>query len=141
VIFHMPRSSSETTKWDVWSVPVSGGEPTLLLRNAVFPMIRAEGPEGVRIAFVAPMPNNLSGQSIMTGRPMPDSDIRRTLVEAKSSNWWPTISPDGRKIAYQDGGSIYVVSVVSYGLPSKVADGNTAEWLDNETLIVAPEAQ
>jgi dipeptidyl aminopeptidase/acylaminoacyl peptidase len=141
VIFHLPRSSSQTTTWDVWSVPVTGGEPTLLLRNAAFPMLhRSCCPEGEEIAFVQPLPNDFSGQSIMTGRPVPGSDLRSTLVDANSSIWWPTRSPDGMRIAYQDGGSIYVVDIgpVVRGEPSKVADGNTAEWLDNDTLIVTP---
>jgi hypothetical protein len=138
VIFHMPRSSSQTTKWDVWSVPVTGGEPTLVLRNAAFPMLRgAQGPEGSRIAFVAPTPKNLAGRSIMLGRPTPGSDLRHTLVNAKRSIWWPTMSPDGGAIAYQDGGSIYVLYLPS-GLSSKVASGTAAEWLNNDTLIVAP---
>jgi hypothetical protein len=138
VIFHLPRTSDETTTWDVWSVPVTGGKPTLVLRDAAFPMVRAQGPEGLKIQFVSPMPNNLEGQSIMTGRPIPDSDIRESLVMAKGSIWWPTMSPDGRQIAYQDGGSIYVVDIRLADIPSKVADGNTAEWLDTHTLIVAP---
>jgi Tol biopolymer transport system component len=73
----------------------------------------------------------------MTGRPIPDSDIRSTLVEANDSIWWPRLSPDGSKIAYQDGGSIYVVDLFTRE-SSKVADGDNAEWLDNDTLIVAP---
>jgi dipeptidyl aminopeptidase/acylaminoacyl peptidase len=137
VIFHLPRSSSQATTWDVWSVPVTGGEPTLLLRNAAFPIVNGYGPEGERIQFVAPMPDDLAGQSLMTGRPFPDSDIRSTLAEANVSIWWPTRSPDGRRIAYQDGGSIYVVSLFT-GESSQVAEGSTAEWLDNDTLIVAP---
>jgi WD40-like Beta Propeller Repeat len=137
VIFHLPRSASQTTKWDVWSVPVAGGEPTLVLRNAAFPIANGYGPEGERIQFVVPMPDDLAGQSLMTGRPFPDSDIRSTLAEANISIWWPTRSPDGRMIAYQDGGSIYVISLFT-GESSKVAEGNTAEWLDNDTLIVAP---
>lgn len=138
VIFHLPRSSSQVTTWDVWSVPETGGQLTLVLRNAAFPMLPASGPEGLRIQFVAPMPNNFEGERIMTGRPIPDSDIRQSLVTAKSSIWWPTMSPDGRRIAYQDGGSIYVVDIRLGDMPSKVAEGNTAEWLDTHTLIVSP---
>ena len=139
VVFHLPRSSSETTTWDVWSVPVTGGEPTLVLRNAAFPIVNGYGPEGQRIQFVEPMPDDPAGQSLMTGRPIPESDIRSTLVEANSSIWWPTRSPDGGRIAYQDGGSIYVVDLMSFtGESLKVAEGTTAEWLDNDTLIVTP---
>jgi dipeptidyl aminopeptidase/acylaminoacyl peptidase len=139
VIFHLPRSSTELTTWDVWSVPVTGGEPTLVLRDAAFPLPRAQGPEGLGIQFVLPKSNDFAGQSLMTGRPIPDSDIRQPLVQAKSSIWWPTMSPDGRRIAYQDGGSIYVLHIDTFSPgPLKVADGNTAEWFDNHTLIVAP---
>jgi Tol biopolymer transport system component len=140
VIFHLPRSSSETTKWDVWSAPViGGGKPTLMLRNAAFPILTSSGgPEGPRIAFVPPKHNDFAGQSIMTGRPVAESDMRQTLVEAKRSIWWPTLSPDGTRIAFQDGGSIYVVSISDPDINLKVAEGNTAEWLDNDTLIVTP---
>jgi dipeptidyl aminopeptidase/acylaminoacyl peptidase len=144
VVFHMPRDSSETTTWDVWSVPATGGESTLELRNASFPMLSPlQGPEGLGIQFVSPMADDFAGHSIMTARPIPSSDIRSTLVEANDSIWWPTLSPGGRWMAYQDGGSIYVVDVANLdggpvGEFSKVAEGETAEWLDNDTLIVAP---
>jgi Tol biopolymer transport system component len=146
VIFHLPRSSSETTKWDVWSAPVnefvadSGeppccagpGKPTLVLREAQFPVYF---PDGKRIAFVQPDLSSLGGPSLQT---IADASTpRRTLEEAKSSIWWPTMSPDGSRIAYQDGGSIYVLDVGTRQ-SSKVAEGNTAEWLDEDTLIVAP---
>jgi Tol biopolymer transport system component len=133
VIFHMPRGSSETTKWDVRSVPLTGGEPTLVLRNAAFPMYF---PNGTEIAFVVPTPSNFEGYAIAIAR-TDGQGSRRMLVEAKGSIWWPRMSPDASKIAYQDGGSIYVVGV-STGESSEVADGDTAEWLDNDTLIVTP---
>jgi hypothetical protein len=145
VIFHLPRDSSQTTTWDVWSVPAIGGEharrpPTLLLRNASFPVPGLDAPNDVSIAFVSPRPNVFAGQSIMTARPTPEEDLRSTVVEANDSIWWPTRSPDGQLIAYQDGGSIYVVELgpVVRGEYSKVANGKTAEWLDSDTLIVAP---
>ena len=132
VIFHLARDSSSTTKFDVWSVPVTGGEPTLVLRNALFPMVLPNG----EIAFVRPSGVDLSGGRISIA----DAErSRRTLVEANVAIEFPTMSPDGSGIAYQDGGSIYVVDV-STGESSKVSDGNyfNAAWLDNDTLIVAP---
>jgi Tol biopolymer transport system component len=145
VIFHMPRTRSETTKFDVWSVPATGGQPTLVLRNAAFPMLGADLPNDVAMAFVSPFPDDLAGHSIMAARPLSPpgtSDLHQTLVEAKDSIWWPTMSPDGGKIAYQDGGSIYVLDFArGAGLSPvslKVADGELAAWLDDDTLIVVP---
>jgi hypothetical protein len=143
VIFHLPRDRSATTKFDVWSVPVTGGEPTLLLRNASFPMPGADLPNEVRIAFVSPYPDDLAGDGIVAARLLspPHSDLHQTLVEANESIWWPTLSPDGDRIAYQDGRSIYVVFFGEAGLApesAKVTDGEIAEWLDNDTLIVVP---
>jgi Tol biopolymer transport system component len=132
VIFHLARDSSATTKFDVWSVPVTGGEPTLVLRNALFPMVLPDG----EIAFVTPSGVDLTGGRISIA----DAEgSRRTLVEANVAIVFPTMSPDGSRIAYRDGGSIYVVDV-STGESSKVADGayDNAAWLDDDTLIVTP---
>jgi Tol biopolymer transport system component len=133
VIFQLPRSSSETTEWDVWSVPVTGGEPTLVLRNAASPRYF---PDGKEIAFVLPTDSNFAGHRISTAS-ADGTGSPRTLVAANNSIWWPTVSPGGSKIAYQDGGSIYVIDR-STGESLKVADGETAEWLDDDTLIVSP---
>jgi Tol biopolymer transport system component len=137
VMFHLPRTANRRTTWDVWSVPATGGEPTLLLRNAAFPVLRGQGPEGARIQFVVPNADDFAGTSLMTGRPIAGSDIRQPLVLARSSIWWPTLSPDGNSIAYQDGGSIYVLDLRTRE-STKVAYGNTAEWFGTHTLVVAP---
>jgi tricorn protease-like protein len=47
------------------------------------------------------------------------------------------MSPDGRRIAYQDGEAIYVLDISTREV-SEVGIGSTAEWLDNDTLIVVP---
>ena len=63
----------------------------------------------------------------------------RTLVESKSGIFEPKMSPGGGKVAYQDKGSIYIVDVAT-GKRSKVATGRMATWVDDETLIVAPNS-
>ncbi len=131
VIFHLPRLGSPTV-WDAWSVPISGGEPTLVMRNAQFPVYLADG-RG--IAFVE-SPGPLGGPSIQIADP---EGHRRTLVEVNKSIWWLTVSPDGTRIMYQDGGSIHVVEV-SNGESSKVTVGESAEWVDNDTLLVVPNS-
>jgi Tol biopolymer transport system component len=140
IIFQMPRSSGQNA-FDVWSVRTTGGEPRLLLENAFYAMTNP-APPGDPYVFQFVLPSSdLEGRSIVTGHPCCPSR-RRTLVEANESIWWPTVSPDGNRIAYQDGGSIYVLGIGDAAVlgeaPRKVADGETAEWLDNDTLIVSP---
>jgi hypothetical protein len=138
VLFHLPRSPSNETKWDAWSVPVSGGEPTLVQRNAAFPMEVPTGFEGSQIAWLQPRPNIPTGLRIMIGRPIGYPQSPQALVEANQQIWWPAVSPDGTRIAYHDAGfSIYVVEIET-GEVSTVARGGAAEWLDNDTLIVEP---
>jgi WD40-like Beta Propeller Repeat len=147
VLFHLPRSSSEATKWDIWSVPVAGGDPTLVQRDASFPMANPQpephpGPSigpSLEMQFVSPLANDPAGRGLMTG---PGSDPDAELVGAIEAIRWPTVSPDGSRIAYQDGGSIYVVLLPRMGIDccdvTKVAEGSTAEWLANDTLVVTP---
>ena len=132
VIFHQPRLGWSSTVWDAWSVPITGGEPTLLMRDAQYPVYLADGKS---IAFVQPAPGTLGGPSIQIA----DAEgHHRTLVEANTSIGWLTASPDGTRIAYQDDGSIYVVQAWT-GKSSKVAVGDHADWVDNDTLLVAPQ--
>lgn len=131
VIFQWPRASSSGIKWALWSVPATGGEPTVLVKNAA----QATTFEGLTYAFVRPHPNFFDGSSLLIA----EADGVRKLVDAKTGIFEPKMAPDGSKIAYQDGGFIYVVDV-STGEKSKVAEGRMAAWVDDETLIVAPDA-
>jgi Tol biopolymer transport system component len=131
VYFHLPRWA-EDIEYDVWSVPDTGGEPTLVLENAAQWVTLPEEESGAFVvpaddAFVSPR------MEIIT------SEGRRTLVEATEPIVAPSASPDGGRIVYTlDGDNrIYVVDVAT-GVSSKVAEGNNASWLDDDTLVVAP---
>ena len=132
VIFQWPRASSSGIKWALWSVSVSGGEPTLLVKNAA----QATTSDGATYAFVRPMSDFFNGSSLVVAAP----GGFRTLVEATSGIFEPKMSPDGSRIAYADGGSIYVVDVTT-SKASEVAVGRMAAWVDDDTLIVAPDDQ
>ncbi len=129
VIFQLPRGPDGMTKWDLWSVPVTGGKPTLLVRNAA----QATTSDGPIWAFVRPKDDAFDGTRLVLATP----DGFRPLVEASLGIFEPKLSPDGSRIAYQDGDSIYVVDV-STGASSEVARGRMAAWLDDDTLVVAP---
>jgi Tol biopolymer transport system component len=131
VYFHRPRGEAAVTEFDVWSVSVTGGEPTLVMENAAqWVPLPNEEPSA---AFVLPAPDSFFGSSIMlTTRNGP-----RTLLETEGGISFPSASPDGSRIVYMDADSIYVVDVAT-GESSQVAEGNMASWLDDDTLAVAP---
>jgi Tol biopolymer transport system component len=135
VMFHMARNSGGGTA-DVWWVPATGGEPRRDLENAWYATTNHSATKDIEAyLFLLPSPD-LASRSIVTGHPC-CPNMRQTLVEANESIWWPTVSPDGGRIAYQDGGSIFVLDIHTREV-SEVGVGDTAEWLDDDTLIVAP---
>ena len=127
VIFHRPRDGGENPVWDVWSVPVTGGKPTVLLRDASLPTYLPSG----EIAYVH---DTKAPDALMIADPV--TGTRRTVVsEAREGFWVPSASPDGTRIAYTDGRSIYVLDIAS-GKTSEVVSGTSVDWIDDNTLIV-----
>ena len=130
VLFQLPRGDPNNPIWDLWSVPVAGGEQTLVQRNAGW---GGYSPDGTRLAYLSPVDgHDFTGgglwiTSVHGGTP-------RALVPQGHLKWvrW---SPDGTQISYSDDGSIYVLDVAT-GSATRVADGGTAEWFDDHTLIV-----
>jgi Tol biopolymer transport system component len=132
VIYQWPRAASFGIRWNLWSVSVTGGKPTLLVRNAA----QATTSDGPAYAFVRPNPTFFDGSSLVIA----EAGGFRTLVEARSGIFEPKMSPSRRRIVYADGGSIYVVDV-STREASAVPVGRMAAWVDDGTLIVAPDDQ
>ena len=83
-----------------------------------------------------PLPNPVAYLARRNSLPTPDGF--RPLVEASVGIFEAKMSPDGSRIAYQDGESIWVVDI-STGESSEVAVGRMAAWVDDDTLIVAPD--
>jgi len=130
VIYHWPRATPSGIRWALWSVPVTGGEPTLIVKDAA----EATTNDGRTWAFVRPTSDFFAGESLVLATP----DGFRKVVEANEDIFEPKISPDGSRIAYQDADDIWVVDV-STGEKTHVAFGRMASWVDNDTLIVAPD--
>ena len=133
ILFHFPRPSDAGTRWDLWSVPVAGGEPTLVRRDAAGGVY---APDGRTLAYLdAPRVEEDDGWSSSLWLAATDGSDPRLLVDGvfHSISW----SPDGTKIAFSGGGEILVVDVAT-GEYSHVADGGIADWLDDDTLVVSP---
>ena len=131
VLFHLPRDSSLDPRWDLWSVPVEGGELTLVRRNAGSGVYAPDG--NGEIAFLdAPQDFSSPVLSLAAG----PSDRPRVLARGDAIQW-PQWSPDGTSVVYADGTDIHIVDI-STGTSSVVAEGGRAEWFDDDTLVVSP---
>ena len=133
ILFHVPRRSDAGTRWDLWSVPVAGGEPTLVRRDAAMGVY---SPDGTTLAYLdAPRSERGDGWSSSLWLVDADGSDPRLLVDGDFDflRW----SPDGTRIAYAGDGEIHVVDVAT-GESTNVADGDTAEWFDDDTLVVSP---
>jgi len=130
ILFQLPRGHlpPDNNRFeDLWSVPVTGGKPTLVRRDAGSGYY---SPDGRWLAYVGSQSNLLWITSVPGGTPR---------QFAQGDLGWLRWSPDGTRLSYSDGGSIYVLNVAT-GSATKVAEGGNAEWFDNNTLIVAHPA-
>jgi hypothetical protein len=133
IIFHMPRGPADDvrTRWDVWSVAVTGGEPTLVVRNASFGVY---APDGETLAYLDSPRGDWSSSRLMVADA--DGSDPRLLVEGAEIHF-PRWSPDGTRIAYSDSDGGHVVDV-STGEATLVADAGIGDWFGDDTLVVVP---
>jgi Tol biopolymer transport system component len=133
ILFQMARGSDLDTRWDLWSVPVAGGEPTIVRHDASFGVY---SPNGQTIAYLdAPRDGRTSGWTSSLWIADADGGNPRLLVDGEFDfvRW----SPDGTRIAYSGDGQVHVVDVAT-GAVTTVADGGTGNWVDDDTLLIGP---
>jgi hypothetical protein len=133
IIFHMPRGPNDevSTRWDLWSVPVAGGEPTLVVHNA---SMGVYAPDGGTLAYLDSPRGDWTSSRLMVADV--DGSDPRLLVQGDRIEF-PRWSPDGTRIAYTDADGIHVVDV-STGEASLVAEGGRSDWFGDDALVVVP---
>jgi WD40-like Beta Propeller Repeat len=128
VVFHLARDASDNPGFDVWSVPVTGGDPELLVEDAVWPMYLPDG----GLVYVTSS-GGMVGDALVIAAA---DGSTRTLTEAVDGIAGVTVSPNGARVAYGDE-QIHVVEVES-GEATMLEGTNDAvsfEWLDDHTLL------
>jgi WD40 repeat protein len=119
-------------RWDIWSVTATGGEPTLVHRNAFAVDV---SPTGDEIAYTEVL--NIDGEftlgDLFVARP-DGSDAHKVADGPAGFSRW---SPDGSKLAY-DGGDdgIYVMDVESGFSQNDLDAAGWPEWADDDTLMI-----
>jgi hypothetical protein len=133
VLFQLPKGhlpNDDNRIWDLWSVPVAGGKPTLVRRNAAW---GSYSPNGKRLAYLSRL-----RQRDFTGAVLWVTSVHggtpRALVRGPGLRWlrW---SPNGTRIAYTDGNAIYTVDAATGTTTKVVGHGDQPEWLNNHTLV------
>jgi basic membrane protein A len=136
VLFQLARDATEESPFDVWSVPVTGGDPELVARDAALPVPLGDGSLLV-----------VSGLRGLFGRQTPTISIidargRVTeLMTAESWVWQPRLSPDGTRLVFvegdpqRDSGRIRLLDIAA-GESTIVGPGDQVGWLDDDTLVV-----
>ncbi|HUF60034.1 MAG TPA: hypothetical protein VMR89_11245 [Actinomycetota bacterium] len=137
ILFNLPRGPYADQTWDLWTIPASGGEPTLLRREAAH---GSYSPTDSTIAYLQRPGFDLESYDESHGFGagaiwLADADGSDPRMLVGGELYWPRWSPDGTRIAYVDAGGVYVVDVAT-GDTSRVIDGEAPDWLDDHTLIV-----
>jgi Tol biopolymer transport system component len=128
VLFALPRGGVSNREWDLWTVPLTGGEPTLLREDAGFAQYTADG----SIVFLdRPIPFEGDDLWVMDG----DGSNARELVSGNSLTW-PQVSPDGSTVAYGHDGEVEIVDIATGEVTAFDEFADEPAWYGNDMLIV-----
>ena len=131
ILFTSPSIGKDDRQvWHLWSIPSSGGEPTIVLRDAAF---GEYSPDGSAIAYTRVSEDGFGGGMWIANA---DGSDRRQLLAGEIV--FPRWSPDGTRIAYgHDGESRTYVFDLATGETTSIAGVSTwPEWVDDDTLLV-----
>ena len=139
VLFTMPTEvasgpNAGQLEWDLWTVPASGGDATLLLENAGF--ADAE-PNGDSITFVA-LQSDGKGDPTFGDVYVARSDGTEPRMLAEGETLLPRWSPDGSEVAFADVGKpgIFVADPATGETQKVYGTDEWPEWVDQQTLII-----
>lgn len=141
VLFTMPTEvavgpNGRHLEWDLWTVPATGGDATLLLKNAGFADTQ---PNGKSITYVA-LRSDGKGDPTFGDVYVASSDGSQARKLADGETFLPRWSPDGSEVAFADSmpgmSGIYVVDVATNAIGRVYPVDEWPEWANDQTLII-----
>lgn len=137
VVFVWPTSAGpgEDLRGDLWSVPVTGGDPTRIHRNAGWVDV---SPDGSRIVFSE---SGIVDGEITAGdlwvADADGSNVERLVDGSVTLSRW---SPDGTRISYDDEtlDKIMILDLASGETTPVPWAAQWQDWVDDGTLLVEP---
>ncbi len=138
VLYQLPRGADQPIDqvWDLWSVPVDGGAPRIVKRNAGWGgMAGASSSMAGHLVYLSPVSAaDFSGSRLMLAD-LGASELSPETLVSGGSIVWPRWSPSGDRIAYGSDGLVYVLELAS-GAITEIGVGGKAEWIDDHTLSI-----
>jgi Tol biopolymer transport system component len=150
VFFTLPNRTYRNyhnRSWNLWSVPASGGEPRLVLRDAIGARFSPDGRTVVYFKHFKPSPEDpLVGDMWLADAD--GTDARR--LEARGGVFSARWSPDGTRICYIAEGRaghvhVYLVDLTTGEISKVLKDADDSlpadwpEWVDDRTWIIGVE--
>jgi Tol biopolymer transport system component len=139
IFFTAPRPGTGR-RWDIWSVPVAGGTPTIVLRGAIGGRL---SPDGRTIVYFEPDPSLDSPYLGDMWLADADGSNPRRVTGVQGDVFGARWSPDGTRIAFTDQASRSASVVdLATGEVTQVLDDITnrfPEWVDDHTWIVGED--
>jgi Tol biopolymer transport system component len=135
VFFTRPTGNQS---WGLWSVPASGGRPTLVLRDAIGGRLSPDGRTIMYFEYNPSPENPFLGDMWLADAD--GTDARR--LAARGGVFGARWSPDGTKISYTAEGraghvDVYVLDVTTGEISKVLKDADDwPEWVDDRTWII-----
>lgn len=132
-VLYTGPTSTDDPRPRLWSVPVAGGDPTLIRRNAI---VGDASPSVAKVTFVETVivDGEVTGEDLWIA----DTDGRhaeRIVVGTVSFSRW---SPDGTRIVYADEflNALKILDLTTGETTQVPSEADGADWLDDGTLMI-----
>jgi len=115
------RDGAWSDETGLYTIPAEGGEPEQLTDSGSLPQFT---PDGERVAYLAVEPDGVGQKRMLRSVDLSGNDERTHLTSGLASEYH--ISPEGDRVAWREGFSVYAAPFVSTGRAVSVSPSATS---------------